>query len=220
MNKYLEEFSIEDYTNFDKYYELLVETNKVMNLTGITEYEEVYIKHFYDSLLLTKCNNNLDNIVDVGSGAGFPGMVLAIANPNLDITLLEPLGKRCRFLNTVKEELNLNNVKVVTGRAENCRDKYMYATARAVAPMNVLLELIIPILKLNGIFYCMKGDNYQEELDKSANAIKALDLVIDAIYHFDLPNGLGKRTIIAFKKVKETRKIYPRRYSVILKQPL
>ena len=89
MNKYLEEFSIEDYTNFDKYYELLVETNKVMNLTGITEYEEVYIKHFYDSLLLTKCNNNLDNIVDVGSGAGFPGMPLKIVMPENEYVLAD-----------------------------------------------------------------------------------------------------------------------------------
>lgn len=222
MNNLLEDFNISNniYTNLDKYYNLLVEANKVMNLTAITGYEEAYIKHFYDSLLLTKCNNNLDEIIDVGSGAGFPGLVLAISNPNLKISLLEPTKKRANFLETVKNELNLENVQVINERAENIKGSYMYATARAVAPLNILLELVTPLLKVNGKFYCLKGSSYQEELELAENAIKELNLEVENIFHFDLPNNFGKRVIIVFKKTKQTKPKYPRRYANILKQPL
>ncbi len=222
MNKFLDDFNItlDIYNNLDKYYDLLVETNKVMNLTSITEYNDVYIKHFYDSLLLTKCNNNLDDIIDVGSGAGFPGLVLGIYNSNLKITLLEPTKKRANFLEHVCNELNLNKIQVINERAENIKGNYTYATARAVAPMNILLELITPLLKVGGIFYCLKGASYLEELEQSKHAIKELNLKVENIYHFDLPNEYGKRVIIAFKKENKTNPKYPRRYANILKQPL
>lgn len=220
MNNLLNDFNINDYSDFDKYYNLLVEKNKVMNLTSITEYNDVYIKHFYDSLLLTKCNNNLDNLIDVGSGAGFPGMVLAINNPNLHITLLEPTKKRANFLTDIKNDFSLNNVNVISERAENHKGIYMYATARAVAPMNVLLELIIPLLEIGGTFYCMKGQNYEEELLKSNNAIDKLNVQIDKIYHFSLPNNQGERVIITFKKMGKPKGIYPRKYPIIMKKPL
>ncbi len=222
MNKFLDDFNItlDIYNNLDKYYDLLVETNKVMNLTSITEYNDVYIKHFYDSLLLTKCNNNLDDIIDVGSGAGFPGLVLGIYNSNLKITLLEPTKKRANFLEHVCNELNLNKIQVINERAENIKGNYTYATARAVAPMNILLELITPLLKVGGIFYCLKGASYLEELEQSKHAIKELNLEVENIYHFDLPNEYGKRVIIAFKKENKTNPKYPRRYANILKQPL
>ncbi|MBR2891729.1 MAG: 16S rRNA (guanine(527)-N(7))-methyltransferase RsmG [Bacilli bacterium] len=222
MNNLLEEFNItsDTYELYDRYYNLLVETNKVMNLTSITNYEDVYIKHFYDSLLLNKCNNNLDDIIDVGSGAGFPGMVLAINNPNLKITLLEPTKKRANFLENVKKELNLTNIKVIADRAENIKGSYSYATARAVAPLNILIELIAPLLKVGGKFYSLKGSSYQEELEASEFAIKELNLNIEHIYHFDLPNNLGKRVIIEFTKTKANHPKYPRAYAKILKQPL
>lgn len=222
MNNLLKDFNVDvsTYEQFDKYYNLLIETNKVMNLTSITSYEEVYIKHFYDSLLLSKCSDNLNNIIDVGSGAGFPGIPLAILQPNIDITLLEPTKKRANFLEKVKDELHLNKVQVISDRAENIKGNYKYATARAVAPLNILLELITPLLQVNGIFYCLKGSSYLDELDKASNAIKELNLHVEYIYHYDLPNDLGKRVIIAFKKTKQHNLKYPRQYSKILKQPL
>lgn len=222
MNKLLEDFNIDKntYEQYDRYYNLLVETNKVMNLTSITEYNDVYIKHFYDSLLLTKCSDTLDNIIDVGSGAGFPGMVLAISNPNLNITLLEPTKKRANFLEKVKQDLNLVNVKVISERAENIKGSYNFATARAVAPLNILVELIAPLLAINGTFYCLKGSSYLDELEMASNAIKELNLKVEHIYHFDLPNDLGKRVIIEFKKTKQHNSKYPRQYAKIIKQPL
>ena len=222
MNNLLDEFNVteETYINLDKYYNILVESNKVMNLTAITEYNEAYIKHFYDSLLITKCNDELTDIIDVGSGAGFPGLVLSIYNSKSKITLLEPTKKRATFLEKVKNELSLENVTVINDRAENIKGQYMYATARAVAPLNILLELVIPLLKVNGKFYCLKGSSYSEELELSKNAIKELNLTIENIYHFDLPNNYGSRVIIVFKKEKTTKPKYPRRYANILKQPL
>lgn len=222
MNKLLEEFNVDNstYELYDKYYNMLVETNKVMNLTSITEYKDVYIKHFYDSLLLTKCCKDLNNIIDVGSGAGFPGMVLAIYNSNINITLLEPTKKRANFLEKVKQELNLEKVNVIADRAENIKGKFKYATARAVAPLNILIELVTPLLETNGTFYCLKGSSYLEELENADNAIKELNLKVEHIYHFDLPNELGKRVIIEFKKIKPHNPKYPRQYAKILKQPL
>lgn len=222
MNNILDEFNVSEtiYKNLDIYYNLLIEKNKAINLTSITEYTEAYIKHFYDSLLITKCNDHLDDLIDVGSGAGFPGLVLAINNPDAKITLLEPTKKRTNFLEEVKQELKLSNVTIINERAENIKAQHMYATARAVAPMNILLELITPLLKVGGKFYCLKGSSYSEELEKAEKAIKELDLIIENIYHFDLPNNFGKRVIIVFKKVKATKPKYPRRYANILKQPL
>lgn len=223
MNKYLEEFNLseEQYKLLDTYYNLLIEKNKVINLTRVTDYEEVYIKHYFDSMLLFRCLDSFDNLVDVGSGAGFPGMVLGICRPDDRITLLEPTTKRANFLNDTILNLGLKNVKVINDRAENLKNpNYKYATARAVAQLNILLELVIPLLQVGGKFYCLKGSNFQEELDNSSNAIKELNVKVEHIYEFELPNNMGTRAIIVFEKLKPTKKIYPRRYANILKKPL
>ncbi len=223
MNKILDRFDItqEQYKKYDQYYELLNEKNKFMNLTAITDYEGVFVKHFYDSLLITLAVKDFDNLVDVGSGAGFPGMVLSIYDETKNITLLEPTTKRCKFLEEVKEKLNLKNVNIINDRAENVNTKkFKYATARAVAQINVLLELVIPLLEVHGLFICLKGSNYQEELTISEHAIKELNVEIKHIYHFELPNDLGKRVIVVFEKMKPTNTKYPRSYASIVKKPL
>lgn len=223
MNKYLDEFQLteEQYKLLDKYYELLIEKNKVVNLTRVTDYEEVYIKHYYDSMLLYKCLDSFNNLIDVGSGAGFPGMVLGICCPSDKITLLEPTTKRANFLSDTINALGLTNVSVINERAENLKNySYQFATARAVAQLNILLELVIPLLKVGGKFFCLKGSNFQEELDNSKNAIKELNIKVENIYEFELPNNLGTRAIIVFEKLKPTKHIYPRRYANILKKPL
>lgn len=223
MAKLLDEFNITElqYAKYEKYFQLLNEKNKVMNLTAIDDYEGVFIKHFYDSLLLTNITKEYNNLIDVGSGAGFPGMVLSIYDESKNVTLLEPTTKRCKFLELVKDELNLSNVSIINNRAENLKNKYFkYATARAVAQINVLLELIVPLLEVGGMFYCLKGSNYQEELENAENAIKELNVEIKNIYHFELPMNLGKRVIIVFEKKKKTNTKYPRTYANIVKKPL
>lgn len=223
MARLLDDFNLTDiqYDKYEKYYQILNEKNKVMNLTAITDYEGVFIKHFYDSLLLTNVTKEYDNLIDVGSGAGFPGLVLSIFDESKKITLLEPTTKRCNFLELVKDELSLSNVTIINDRAENLKNKFYHcATARAVAQVNVLLELIIPLLEVGGLFYCLKGSNYQEELVNAENAIKELNVEIKNIYHFELPFNQGKRVIVVFEKKKKTNPKYPRLYSNIVKKPL
>ncbi len=223
MARLLGDFNLTDiqYDKYEKYYQILNEKNKVMNLTAITDYEGVFIKHFYDSLLLTNVTKEYDNLIDVGSGAGFPGLVLSIFDESKKITLLEPTTKRCKFLELVKDELSLSNVTIINDRAENLKNKfYRCATARAVAQVNVLLELIIPLLEVGGLFYCLKGSNYQEELVNAENAIKELNVEIKNIYHFELPFNQGKRVIVVFEKQKKTNPKYPRSYANIVKKPL
>lgn len=209
-----------------KYYDILVEESKKYNLTTITEIEEVYIKHFYDSLLLSRTIDLTSELTlaDIGSGAGFPGLVIKIMFPNLKVTLIEPTTKRCNFLNYVIKELNLKNINVINDRAENYikekRETFDIVTARAVAPLNILLELSIPFLKINGYFVAMKGSNAKEELDASINAYKVLSTKIEQEDIYTLPKDLGTRTIIKFKKLSKTKDIYPRMYSKIKKQPL
>lgn len=209
-----------------KYYDILVEESKKYNLTTITEIEEVYIKHFYDSLLLSKTIDLTQDLMlaDIGSGAGFPGLVIKIMFPNLKVTLIEPTTKRCNFLNYVIKELDLKEINVVNDRAENYikerRETFDIVTARAVAPLNILLELSIPFLKVNGYFIAMKGSNAKEELEIATHAYKVLNTKIEQEDIYTLPKNLGTRIIIKFKKLKETKDIYPRMYSKIKKQPL
>lgn len=209
-----------------KYYELLLEYSKVMNLTTITEENEVYIKHFYDSILTLKNHNILDNqnLLDVGSGAGFPGLVLKIVYPNLSVTLLEPTKKRCDFLNVVISKLGLNNISVINDRAENYikdnRESYDFVVARAVANMNIISELCIPFVKLEGKFIALKGQNYNEECQHLGDSITKLGGKIDKITSYELPNELGKRALIEIKKLKNTPLKYPRNYSQIKNKPL
>ena len=209
----------------EKYYNLLIEWNKKINLTSIVEKEIVYLKHFYDSLTLSKVIDLTKNIsiCDIGTGAGFPGIVLKIVFPNLDITLVDALNKRIKFLNMVIENLNLENIKAVHGRMEeysmNHIEKYDVITARAVAHLSNLLEYGSQACKIGGNLIFMKSD-IEEELRESSNAIKVLNLEISKIEKFKLPIEDSKRTIICLKKINKTPKKYPRKFSEIKKNRL
>ena len=205
----------------NKYYELLVEYNKVMNLTGITELEQVYLKHFYDSLTICKVID-LDNqtLCDIGTGAGFPGLVLKIVFPNLKVTLLDSLEKRIKFLNIVIQELDLKDIETVHARAEeyNKRNTFDITTSRAVAHTSVLLEYAIPLTKINGYFIPLKA-NMEEELNECDNAIKELNVKLIKKEVFELPVENSMRTILVFEKENDNKK-YPRKYSEIKKKRL
>ena len=209
----------------ERYYELLVEWNEKMNLTGITEKSQVYLKHFYDSLTLNKMVDLKQNLslVDIGTGAGFPGLVLKIVFPNLKITLIDSLNKRIEFLKTVIEELKLTDIEAIHVRSEDyalkTREIFDIATARAVAPLNILLEYSIPMLKKDGFFVPMKA-NISQEINDSKNALKQLDSEIISQVEFELPKELSKRTLIKIRKNKPTKATFPRKYSDIKKRPL
>lgn len=208
----------------NKYFELLIEYNKVMNLTGITSKDEVYLKHFYDSLTICKIIdlNNVESLCDIGTGAGFPGLVLKIVFPNLRITLIDSLNKRINFLNKVIEELNLNDVSAIHCRVEEYaiinREMYDVVTARAVASTNILLEYSIPIVKVNGYFIPMKGKVDNEP--SYENAMQKLGVILDEKIEFNLPMENSSRTLLKFKKIRPTLSKYPRKYSEIKKRAL
>ncbi len=198
------------------FYQLLLSWNEKMNLTRITNQEEVYLKHFYDSLTLYKeiRLETVDTLCDVGSGAGFPGIVLKIAFPNLDITLIDSLQKRVNYLNEIIKELKLSNIRAIHTRCEDYarvnREKYEVVTARAVANLKVLSELCLPLVKENGYFIAMKG-KATEELDEAKAMIGTLGGKIEHINEFSLPLEESSRTLIKIKKEKKTDKIYPRK---------
>lgn len=209
----------------NKYYELLIEYNKVMNLTGITEKKQVYLKHFYDSLTIAKIINleNEDNLCDIGTGAGFPGLVIKILFPKLKVTLVDSLNKRIEFLKKVIKELKLDNIEAIHERAEDFakknREKYDVATTRAVAPLNILLEYTIPILKENKHFIAYKG-NISQEINNSKNAFNKLNCQVEKIEEFKLPIEESVRNLIKIKKIKKTNIKFPRKYSEIKSKPL
>lgn len=206
------------------YYEMLIEYNKVMNLTGITEKKEVYLKHFYDSLTLNKIIdlNEVNTLCDLGSGAGFPGIVIKIVFPNIDITLVDSLNKRINFLNEVIKALNLKKITTISARIEEYatqhEEEYDIVTARAVAPLNVLLELGSNLIKKEGYFIAMKG-NIENEPDYS-NSMKNLNLEEENKIVFNLPIENSIRTLIKIIKKEKTPKKFPRKYSEIKKRPL
>ena len=210
-------------TQLHKYFELLVEYNKVMNLTGITEEQDVYLKHFYDSVTLARVIdlNNVSNLCDIGTGAGFPGMVLKIIYPELEVTLVDSLNKRIEFLKIVINELGLNKIEAIHARAEEYaiknREKFDVVTARAVASLNVLLEYSIPLVKVGGYFIAMKG---KMEEESSSNALKVLSSKIELIDNFLLPIEDSNRTLIKVKKEAKTASKYPRKFSEIKKKTL
>lgn len=205
------------------YFELLVEYNKVMNLTGITEENEVYLKHFYDSATLVRAIdlNNVSSLCDIGTGAGFPGMVLKILYPNLDVTLVDSLNKRIEFLKVVIKELGLTGIDAIHARAEEYavsnREKFDVVTARAVASLNILLEYSIPLVKVGGYFIAMKGKMEEESSEK---ALKILSSKIESIDIFLLPVENSNRTLIKVKKEEKTNKKYPRKFSEMKKRPI
>jgi 16S rRNA (guanine527-N7)-methyltransferase len=224
-NEILNEFNLNEskLNQLEQYKNLLQEWSKKMNLTSITEDTEVYIKHFYDSLVLEKYLNKNIHLADVGTGAGFPGLPIKIAREDLIVDLIEPTTKRCIFLSQVVNELKLENVNIINKRSEDLPDKlgfYDAITSRAVASLNILLELSIPLLKVGGKMYALKGSSFDEEIKESKNALKELKCKVINIYEFDVPLDLGHRAIIEIEKYAETSKKYPRVYAKIKKQPL
>ncbi len=207
---------------FEVYRNLLFETNQVMNLTAINDADEVREKHFLDSLLLEPMVKENAMVADIGSGAGFPGLPLAIVRNDVQVVCIEPTQKRCSFMMNVVNALDLKNVKILNKRAEDCQDlkeSFDVVTARAVAALPVLLELCTPLVKVGGDFIAMKGSNAQEELNKSLNAIKALNLNQPQVIESELPTA-GNRIHYLFNKDKACPSMYPREYKYIKKKAL
>ncbi len=208
----------------EQYYELLVEYNKVMNLTGITEKEEVYLKHFYDSLTICRVIDlsKVNTLCDIGTGAGFPGLVLKIVFPNLKVTLVDSLQKRINFLNVVIENLGLNDIEAIHYRIEDYgithREIFDVVTARAVAATNVLLEYASALVKVGGYFIPLKGKLDSEP--SFENACGKLNMVLEKQDTFLLPIENSSRNILKFKKEKITNIKYPRKFSDMKKKPL
>ena len=208
----------------EEYYNILKEENEKYNLTRIIEKEDVYLKHFYDSLTIIKIVDiNNQSICDLGSGAGFPGLVLAICFPNAKLTLIESNGKKCNFLNIVKEKLSLENVNIINVRVEEYakenREIFDIVTARAVAPIKHLLEYGIPLIKVDGYFIAMKS-NVDEETKNIENYYSKLNIKEENKIVFDLPKENSLRTLLKYQKLEKTNIKYPRRYSEIKKKDI
>lgn len=213
---------------FDRYYELLIEWNKVMNLTGITEYDEVILKHFIDSLTIVKIKdmNTVTSLIDVGTGAGFPGIPIKIAFPHIRIVLLDSLNKRLKFLNTVIEELNLTSIETLHGRAEDharkaeYREQFDLCVSRAVANLSTLSEYCIPFVKKDGDFISYKSGASDEEIKQSEKAVKILGGEIEKTEKFMLAGTDMGRALVQIRKTKNTPNRYPRKAGVPSKEPL
>lgn len=225
LNIHLSEYQLEQ---FEKYYELLIEWNSFMNLTAITEYEEVLVKHFLDSLVISKVWNpeGKNRLLDMGTGAGFPGIPLKIAYPNLEIVLMDSLNKRVKFLNEVIQTLQLKDIKAIHGRAEELgrnseyRETFDICVSRAVARLVSLCEFCIPFVKKSGCFIPYKSGKIKEELEESENAIQLLGGKLTLEESFLLPNTDVERTLVVINKTKETPSQYPRGGGKPLKSPL
>lgn len=204
---------------FLKYARLIQEYNKVMNLTGIDDLEGIYLKHFYDSYkIISLIPSDVKSIADIGSGAGFPGIILAICLPDVQIKLVEPLQKRCKFLDIVVTELGLENVEIINKRIEDIDDTFDLVTMRAVAKMNVILELCSQVTEK--YLLAMKGSNFQNELDESKKAQKILGFETAEIQEVVLPIENSLHVNILFNKIKSTPKKYPRNFGQLKKNPL
>jgi len=208
----------------EEFYNLLIDYNEKVNLTRITEKEDVYLKHFYDSLTLIKAIDLKKDLTlcDVGTGAGFPGIVLKICFPRVKVTLVETLQKRVRFLYLVKEKLNLKDLFICKERAEifarNNRNTYDVVTSRAMARLNILNEMCIPLVKENGYFIPMKG-SIEGELEEASNSIKELNSSIENVISFTLPIENSIRNLVIIKKLRDNNK-YPRSFTEIKNKPL
>ena len=218
-----------DKTQLNKFFiymQLLLEWNAKINLTAITEEKEIIQKHFIDSLTINKYINDNMSIIDVGTGAGFPGIPIKIVRDSIKVTLLDALNKRLIFLQDVIQKIELKDIQTIHFRAEEVgknsiyREKYDIATSRAVAPLNTLVEYLLPLVKLNGKCICMKGNNVKEEIEASNKAIAILGGEIDRVEEFELPNSSIKRTIIVIKKIKNTPAKYPRKAGTPSKEPI
>ncbi len=219
-------FTEEQLNQFYKYMNLLLEWNEKINLTAITDPNEVILKHFIDSLTINKYIKENSTLADVGTGAGFPGIPLKILRPDLKITLVDSLNKRINFLNEVINKLNLVNIEIVHSRIEDFgkdkkyRESFDFVTARAVANLAVLSEYLLPIAKVGGQCVCMKGSSVEEELSNGKNAIKVLGGKIKIIDEFVLPDSDMSRNVIIIDKIKNTPNKYPRKAGIPVKEPL
>ncbi|ATD56138.1 16S rRNA (guanine(527)-N(7))-methyltransferase RsmG [Clostridium chauvoei] len=222
------ELSEEKYEQFIKYMRLLQEWNEKINLTAITEDEEIIKKHFIDCIKAFKSEQirNASTIIDVGTGAGFPGLPIAIMNPNVKVTLLDSLNKRINFLNTVINELGLKNITTIHSRAEDgarkpeLREKFDIATSRAVANMAVLSEFCMPYVKKGGYFVALKGPSIDEELKDADKAIKTLGGELKEIIEVEIEDTDLRHNIVEVKKIKQCPKIYPRKAGTVNKKPI
>ncbi|MBQ2472498.1 MAG: 16S rRNA (guanine(527)-N(7))-methyltransferase RsmG [Acholeplasmatales bacterium] len=220
------ELSDEASSRFDLYYKRLIAVNEVMNLTAITEEQEVYNKHFLDSLMIVKALdlNKEFTLCDVGSGAGFPSIPLSIISDNAKVTIIDALNKRIKFLNDLILELGLKNVIALHERAEDFaktkREFFDVTTARAVARLNILSELCLPLTKVGGYFIAMKGQGGNEEIKEATKGIEILGGHVEKVISLELPDNAGARDIIIIKKIKETPKKYPRAFAKIKERPL
>ena len=216
--------------SFYLFYKDIIEKNKVMNLTSITEEKEVILKHFTDSVALalavTDLNGKDYNILDLGTGAGFPGIPLAIAYPELKLTLVDSLNKRIIFIKEETEKLGLKNINAVHGRAEDLarnpefRDNYDICVSRAVANLSTLTEYCLPFIHIGGFFIPYKSGNVEEEIDKSVKALQVLKGKVERIFHYSLPEDAGERTLIKIRKEGQTPNKYPRRAGLPSKEPI
>lgn len=221
LNIVLEKEQIEA---FATYLNMLKEWNNLFNLTAIVDDEQIVEKHFLDSLIPLKYVSLIDKkVIDIGTGAGFPGMAIAIALPEVKMTLLEPNNKKFRFLSAVKDKLQLKNVTIISGRAETeneLRERYDVAIARAVKQLNILLELSMPLLKVKGFFIAMKSSSANEEIALSKKALNVLKCTIQAIHQDILPTEKDERVSVIIVKNDTTPNRYPRPYHLISAKPL
>lgn len=219
-------FTDKQLQQFTRYFELLTETNKVMNLTAITDPEEVAVKHMIDSLLAFEPDMKNSALADVGTGAGFPGVPLKIYCPDLKVTLIDSLGKRLKFLETVITELQLENIECFHLRAEDAgrsrqhREQYDFVTARAVARLSVLAEYCLPLVKKGGKFIALKGSKYADEIEEGRQAVKILGGRLESADPVKLPGLDDGRAVIIISKIKASPAQYPRKAGTPEKQPL
>ena len=223
------ELKEEQLSMLSSFYEMLVEKNKVMNLTGITEWDDVVLRHYIDSISISEIINLNDfrgKVLDLGTGAGFPGIPLKIIFPNLQITLFDSLNKRIRFLQEVIDELELKNIEAIHGRAEefgknsDYREQYDLVVSRAVANIATLSEYCLPFVKVGGSFISYKTDSIEEEISNSGKAVSILGGKIERVEHFTLPNTDMERSLLQIKKIKTTSKKFPRKAGLPSKEPL
>lgn len=230
FNNYLEKLNLtlteEQIEKFYNYMNLLIEWNKKINLTAIVEPKDIILKHFIDSLTIEKYIKKGENIIDVGTGSGFPGIPLKIAREDLKITLADSLNKRINFLNEVINKLDLKNIETIHTRAEELgknkkyREKFDIATSRAVANMSTLSEYLIPFVKVKGRCICMKSSDIDTELENAKKAINILGCEIESKDKFDLPNSDLGRSVIILRKVKNTPSKFPRKAGTPAKEPI